>query len=49
MFVIAVVGALYFFIARPDRGVGHHLHDELEPSGSERHLPPPDQPPGAPA
>jgi amino acid transporter len=36
MFVIAVVGALYFFVARPDRGVGHHLHDELEPTGSER-------------
>jgi amino acid transporter len=36
MFVIAVVGALYFFIARPDRGVRHHLHDDLEPSGSER-------------
>jgi len=36
MFVIAVVGALYFFLARPDRGVGHHLHDDLEPSGSER-------------
>src|SRR4029077_16831896 len=40
MFVIAVIGALYFFIARPDRGVRHHLHDELEPSGSERHQPP---------
>ena len=36
MFVIAVAGAVYFFIARPDRGVGHHLHDDLEPSGSER-------------
>jgi amino acid transporter len=36
MFVIAVVGAVYFFAARPDRGVGHHLHDELEPTGSER-------------
>jgi amino acid transporter len=40
MFVIAVVGALYFFIARPDRGVRHHLHDPLEPSGSERAHPP---------
>src|SRR3954470_6522342 len=37
MFVIAVVGAVYFFIARPDRGVGHHLHDELEASAAERH------------
>ena len=36
MFVIAVIGAVYFFAARPDRGVGHHLHDELEPTGSER-------------
>jgi amino acid transporter len=36
MFVIAVVGALYFFVARPDRGVRHHLHDDLEASGSER-------------
>ena len=36
MFVIAVVGAVYFFIARPDRGVGQHLHDELEPSAAER-------------
>ncbi|HEY6934237.1 MAG TPA: amino acid permease, partial [Marmoricola sp.] len=36
MVVIAVVGAIYFLIGRPDRGVGHHLHDELEPSGSER-------------
>ena len=40
MFVIAVLGALYFFIARPDRGVGRHVHDTLEPSGSERHQPP---------
>lgn len=37
MFVIAVVGAAYFFVARPDRGVGHHLHDELEQSAAERH------------
>jgi amino acid transporter len=40
MFVIAVVGAAYFFTARPDRGVRHHLHDELDPTGSERALPP---------
>jgi hypothetical protein len=32
-----VVGAIYFVIARPDRGVGHHLHDELEASAAERH------------
>ena len=36
MFVIAVVGALFFALARPDRGVGHHLHDELEESAAER-------------
>jgi amino acid transporter len=36
MFVITVVGAAYFFLARPDRGVRHHLHDELEASGAER-------------
>jgi len=36
MFVIAVVGAIYFVIARPDRGIGHHLHDELEASAAER-------------
>jgi amino acid transporter len=56
MFVIAVVGAAYFFAARPDRGVGHHLHDDLEPSGSERHrqtlgepaVEPPAEPPSAP-
>jgi amino acid transporter len=37
IFVIAVVGALYLLIARPDRKVEHHLHDELEPTGAERH------------
>ena len=37
MFIIAAVGALYFFIARPDRKVASHLHDELEPTGAERH------------
>ncbi len=36
MFVIALVGALYFFAARPDRGVRRHLHDEIEPTGAER-------------
>ncbi len=38
MFVIAVVGALFFLIRRPERGVAHHLHDELEPTGAERHV-----------
>jgi amino acid transporter len=34
--MIAVVGALYFFVARPDRGVRQHLHDSAEPTGAER-------------
>ncbi len=38
MVVIAVVGAVFFLIRRPDRGVAHHLHDELEPTGAERHV-----------
>jgi amino acid transporter len=36
MFIIAVVGALYFLLARPDRGVRRHLHDTLEATGAER-------------
>jgi amino acid transporter len=36
MVIIAAVGALYFFIARPDRGVARHVHDELEATGAER-------------
>jgi hypothetical protein len=36
MFVITVVGAVYFFLARPDKPVGRHLHDEREPTGAER-------------
>jgi amino acid transporter len=34
--IIAAVGAVYFFIGRPDRGVSRHLRDELEASGAER-------------
>jgi hypothetical protein len=34
--VIAVVGAVYFVIGRPDRKVSGHLHDTLEPTGAER-------------
>src|SRR3954454_5782566 len=34
--VIALLGALYFVIARPDRKVAGHLHDELEATGAER-------------
>jgi hypothetical protein len=34
--IIAVLGAVYFVVARPDRGVARHLHDELEASGAER-------------
>ncbi len=36
IFVIAVVGAVYFVLARPDRGVAAHVHDELEATGAER-------------
>jgi amino acid transporter len=35
--VIAIVGALYLFIWRPDKNVQKHLHDALEPTGAERH------------
>jgi amino acid transporter len=45
--IIAVVGAIYFFVARPDRGVSHHLHDDLEPTGSERGSGPTIEPPEA--
>ncbi len=41
MFVIALVGAIYFVLARPDRGVRHHLHDDQEASAAERHTPDP--------
>jgi amino acid transporter len=34
--VIAVVGAVYFAIGRPDRGLSDHVHDPLEPTGAER-------------
>ncbi|HET6505299.1 MAG TPA: amino acid permease [Baekduia sp.] len=34
--VIAVVGAILFLIARPDRGVARHVHDAIEPTGAER-------------
>jgi amino acid transporter len=37
MFIIAVVGAVLFLVTRPDRKVSGHLHDELEPTGAERH------------
>jgi len=37
MVVIAVVGAVYFLVARPDKRVGQHVHDALEPTGAERH------------
>jgi amino acid transporter len=52
--IIAAIGAAYFFTARPDRGVRHHLHDDLEPTGAERDQQPPQEPPapeppGAPA
>jgi amino acid transporter len=36
MVVIIAVGAVYFFVARPDRGVRTHVHDAAEPTGAER-------------
>jgi amino acid transporter len=36
MVVIAVVGAVYFIVARPDRGVAAHVHDAHEATGAER-------------
>jgi amino acid transporter len=36
MVIIAIVGAVYFLIARPDtKAVNRHLHDDLEPTGAE--------------
>jgi preprotein translocase subunit YajC len=37
MVIIAVVGAIYFLAARPDRKVAAHVHDPLEETGAERH------------
>ena len=37
MVIIAVVGAIYFLAARPDRKVAAHVHDALEATGAERH------------
>ena len=37
MVVVAIVGAVLFLVRRPDRRVGRHLHDDLEPTGAERH------------
>jgi amino acid transporter len=36
MVAIAIVGGLYFVVARPDRKLKQHVHDELEPTGAER-------------
>ena len=41
MFLIALVGAIYFILARPDKPLAAHVHDELEPTGAERLGPPP--------
>ena len=37
IFVIAVIGAVYYAAARPDRKLAAHLHDTKEASGAERH------------
>lgn len=34
---IVVVGAVYFFGARPDRHLADHLSDQMEETGAERH------------
>ena len=34
---ILVVGAIYFFVARPDRHLADHLSDQMEETGAERH------------
>jgi amino acid transporter len=34
--LVFVVGLVYFLIARPDRKVAQHLHDDAEPAGAER-------------
>ena len=47
MVVVAVVGAVYFVIGRPDQGLQSHLHDTAEATGAERHThetPPPAAP-----
>jgi hypothetical protein len=36
MVVVALVGAVYFFVARPDRALRRHVHDTLEATGAER-------------
>jgi hypothetical protein len=36
MLVIAVVGALFCALARPDREVSHHLRGELDANAAER-------------
>ena len=36
MFVIAVVGVLYLLFGHPNRGVGRHIHDELEEAAQRR-------------
>ncbi len=37
MFIVAVVGVVVFLIARPEREIAEHVHDEAEPTGAERH------------
>ena len=36
MIVIALVGAVYFVVARPHRRLAAHLTDQMEPTGAER-------------
>lgn len=36
MVVIGLIGGIYYAIGRPDRKLGSHVHDALEPTGAER-------------
>ena len=36
MVVIGLIGGIYYAIGRPDRKLGTHVHDALEPTGAER-------------
>jgi amino acid transporter len=37
MVVMALVGLVAFLVVRPWRPISRHVHDELEPTGAERH------------
>jgi amino acid transporter len=37
MVLIALVGLVVYLVARPTKSIIQHVHDELEPTGAERH------------